>query len=111
MKLSLTCPILDTLVLNNCPLVSDNGLENFIETAKNLTTLQITSCTRLTSKGLQTISKCSKLKSLSLIGLDRLRDDTLIELNKQLRELTEIGFMHCERVYDYSKLQFLKGND
>lgn len=115
------CPNLATLDLSNASLLTDQGIHNLVaqitpEMMISLKRLNLSNCSRLTSRSVNLISKhCPQLAELNLAGLDFIGDDEIEALTRGCRLLsrwdlsaTSISDASVQKILEtYSHLEML----
>lgn len=89
---------LDLSGLND--LVDDNLIELLAQSASNLKYLDIKGCTQVTDRSIsQLVTKCTKIKSICLAGINALTDKCIFSIANNLQlSLNEIYLSGCTRI-------------
>lgn len=78
------CEKVDRIVLNNCPYISDEALENLSYCKDSLKVLEIIKCKNITDEGLKSLKTLTKLEKLVCHDLPYVKKGT--EIKKELKE-------------------------
>lgn len=96
------CPLIKTLSLSYCSLISDAGILYLAEKSKNIKELSLAHCYDISSHALCALTKaCNQITVISLEWCFNVDDDLLDSLRKNCKNLQVLGIEHCSRVTDY----------
>lgn len=102
-----SCRNLRSLKLNFAPAISSNGILSLVVGCKNLSTLHLIRCMRVSSvEWLEYLGKHGTLEDLSIKNCRAIGEDDLIKLGPGLRKLKRLEFevdayYRYPKVYDY----------
>ncbi|WAQ94309.1 FBXL4-like protein [Mya arenaria] len=106
---------LQSLYLSSCSFVTDNCLDAIVRHCKNLSELELDSCSRVSHEGLQKLASLSKLQRLNLYRtmIDQKALSTIIISCPELRHLN-IGATHgihnCDEILQVFNIKSSSGS-
>lgn len=128
------CPLVTTLVLANCPLITDVSLKEIATNLPRIRSLDICGCSKVSDNGICTLSRnCQRLELLDLTSTGvghksvlslanycsqslcnlklsfctDISDDTVVHLAKNCKRLNTLHLYGCKRIRNTSDLRLL----
>uniref|UniRef100_M3XLI2 F-box domain-containing protein n=1 Tax=Latimeria chalumnae TaxID=7897 RepID=M3XLI2_LATCH len=97
-----SCSHLSCFYVNDCPKITDITLKG-ISFLKNLTTLSLADCIRVSDQGVRYFVEGlsgSKLKELNLANCIRISDVSLLRISQRCHRLTSLSLCYCDHLTD-----------
>ncbi|GAB1598789.1 uncharacterized protein LOC115212428 [Argonauta hians] len=97
-----SCDRLESLCLNGCGLMSDNGLKILVSKhSKSLQVLEMFGCFNITSRGIRHLaSVCTNLRTLQLGQCYKLTDSCIAEVSSSLCCVQNLDLRGCKQIKD-----------
>lgn len=105
-KLVYIAPNLKHLTLSKHKELTDESLQHLSKLSKTLTTLNMGHLIKITDLGIEHLLICSKITYLDLSSCERISSEGLISLSL-FKRLKRLGLVKCSQIDDYTLLIFL----